>query len=91
MTTKQMNGSLHKKENMIDNVRKKNKENYICEQDQENRTFTTAFKDYERRTRFVKKTKEKRHKKINGAVDILHADGMWTTTERVDSELGKIK
>lgn len=63
MTTKQMNGSLHKKENMIDNVRKKNKENYICEQDQENRTFTTAFKDYERRTRFVKKTKEKRHKR----------------------------
>lgn len=40
---------------------------------------------------FVKKTKEKQQKKIDDAVDILHNDGMWTSKERVDLEVGKIK
>lgn len=40
---------------------------------------------------FVKKTKEKQQKKIDDAVDVLHNDGMWTSKERVDLEVGKIK
>lgn len=40
---------------------------------------------------FVKKTKEKQLNKINDAVDILHNDGMWTTREILDLEVGEIK
>lgn len=35
------------------------------------------------------KPRKNDRKKINDAVDILHNDGMWTTTERVDLEVGK--
>lgn len=51
-----------------------------------NENFKTIIKDKD----LVKKTKEKRQRKINHAVELLHEDDMWTTTERVDSILEKI-
>lgn len=57
-----------------------NTRNYFREQDQENRIFATASKEYKRQKDFEKPRKNDR-KRYN--------DGMWTTTERVDLEVGK--
>lgn len=79
------------KEKIINGVRTKTKAIISMNKNRKTELLQQHLKIIKDKQDFVKKTKEKQQQKINDAVDILHEDGMWTTMERVDFELGKIK